>query len=337
MIDYSNYWDDFEERVKDTVECLKRDELPCLKRLTIHLTKSCNFNCEYCNMKQEGKFMKKELCFKVIDELPSGTIHFTGGEPTIHPDIQEICAYAKSKGLTVSCNTNGFKLIDTSNIDKLKTSFDSPYENEFNRMIGVNAFRTVVNNLREYSISMKDKLLSITAVLNKRTYKDMIELAGFINYNFKVYNLYYSNYKGCKPELAFTDEEVKDLFNNYIPRTLNFFKSRRMEYSFKQLRQYKPSDFKDGIRFSINKTLPCSIQLSEMVIDEEGYCHNCSHLYRDGDKDEGINLKDYSLMEAFKKLKEPLLNNCTCLSPNCLTGCNPNLISFNQAVEDELK
>lgn len=340
-LELSNYWDDFQVRVNKTIDCLKNDKLPTLERLTVHLTERCNFRCEYCNMHFKNAQMDKELAFKITKEyaeMGGKIIHFTGGEPSVVEYIEELFAYAKHLGLQVSSNTNAYKRMNTKNIDKLKTSFDTPFEDGFNKTMGVrDCFEKVVGNMKYYSETMQDKMLSITAVLNRKTYKHMLELAKFVQENFKVYNLYYSNYKGCNEDFAFTNEEIKDMFENHIPKVLDYFKSNGNEYSYKQLLLYKPSDFENtDCRFPQNKTTPCYIQLSEMTIDIEGDCHNCSHLFRDKVKPTiNINVKDKHLLECFNNLKQELGGNYTCLSDKCLNGCNVNLIGFNKAVESK--
>lgn len=336
-LELSNYWDDFQNRVNKTIDCVKENKLPTLERLTVHITESCNFHCEYCNMNFSPKSMSKELVFKIIDDyvnIGGKIIHFTGGEPSVVPYIDEVFKYSKERGLTVSSNTNGFKRMNTDYIDKLKTSFDIPFEDKFNKTMGKKCFSEVVENMKYYSETMKDKMLSITAVLNRNTYKDMLELATFVQNNFKVYNLYYSNYKGNNPSMAFTDEEIEDMFENYIPKVLQYFKDTDNEYSYKQLSLYKPKDFKNiDERFAENKIVPCYIQLSEMTIDTDGYCHNCSHLYRDKVKPNiDVNVSELSLGECFNTLKKELDNNYTYLSCKCLNGCNTNLIGFNKSV-----
>lgn len=340
-LELSNYWDDFQARVNNTIDCLNTGELPQLERLTVHLTESCNFHCEYCNMRFSKKTMEKSLAKKIVDEyveMGGKTIHFTGGEPTVVPYIEEIFTYAKSKGLTVSANTNAYKRVDTENIDKFKTSFDTPYAEEFNSVVGVGAFEKVVENMKIYSREMRGKMLSITAVLNRKTYKHMLELAKFVHENFEVYNLYYSNYKGQNPEFAFTDEEIEDMFQNYIPKVLEFFEQTSNIYSYKQLSLYKRGDFRNvECRFDENKYIPCYIQLSEMTIDVDGNCYDCSHLYRDGVKpDEIINVKNDTLKNCFRRRKERYLDveNMICISEKCLNGCNKNLIGFNKAVDE---
>ena len=341
-LELSNYWDDFQIRVNNTIDCLKTKNKPTLERLTVHLTDGCNFRCEYCNMCFSNKTMDYSLAKKIVDEyaeMGGHTIHFTGGEPSIVPYVEDLFAYAKSKGMTVSSNTNGYKKMDTTNVDKLKTSFDTPFENVFYKTMRVPAFDTVVENMKAYSKEMEGKMLSITAVLNKKTYKHMLELAKFVQENFKVYNLYYSNYKGNNPEFAFSDKEIEDMFANYIPKVLQYFKETNNTYSYKQLSLYRPDDFRNvDCRFEDNKHIPCYIQLSEMTIDVDGNCYDCSHLYRDGVKpEEAINVKDYSLSECFKKRKEKYTTpeSMICISDKCLNGCNKNLIGFNKAVHSQ--
>lgn len=338
MLELSNYWDDFQIRVNETIDCLKSGQLPSLQRLTVHLTESCNFHCEYCNMRFSSRQMDKSLAMKIVDEyaeMGGRIIHFTGGEPTIVSYFEEICEYAKKRGLQVSSNTNAFKRVNTENIDKLKTSFDTCDKVEFNRTMGLDCFDKVVENMKYYSETMKDKMLSITAVLNRKTYRYMLGLAKFVQENFKVYNLYFSNYKGNNPEFAFTAKEIKDMFDTYIPMTLKYFKDTGNIYSYKQLSLFKPTDFVNkDCRFEENKHIPCYIQLSELTIDVDGYCYNCSHLYRDGVKpDKMVNVRDKSLSECFKEMKENLKGCYTFLSDKCLNGCNTNLIGFNRTVD----
>lgn len=341
MIELSNYWDDFAIRVNTTIESLENGKSVPLERLTVHLTERCNFRCEYCNMKDFTRTMDKSLAKKIIDDyaaINGRIIHFTGGEPSVVYYLEEIFEYAKSKGLQVSTNTNAFKKISTKNVDKLKTSFDTPYGDIFDETVNANAFTQVVQNMKAYSEEMQGKMLSITAVLNRKTYKHMLDLAKFVHENFKVYNLYYSNYKGSNPKFAFTTEEIEDMFSNYIPETLKYFKETNNNYSYNQLSLYEKSDFANtDCRFVDNLYTPCYIQLSEMTIDIDGYCYDCSHLFRDGVKpDKMVNVRDNTLLECFTERKQ-LLKNYTCINKKCLNGCNKNLIGFNKAVHKKQK
>lgn len=341
-LDLSNYWDDFSIRVSECIKSINAGTMPELKRLTVHVTNSCNLRCSYCNMDISKTHMNIGLLFKIIREfrdLGGSVIHFTGGEPTVYPYILEACEYSKLMGLTVSMNTNAFIKINTTYIDKLKTSFDSCDPVLFNKMMGIESFDAVVKNMKAYSTEMKDKMLSITAVLNRQTYRDMIKLAEYVSTEFDVYNLYFSNYKGNNPEFAFTDEEIEDMFENYIPKTLEVFKKYGHDYSIKQLSLYSEDDFKNSdVRFPMNKTLPCYIQLSEMSIGVDGSCHNCSHLFRDKVKPNiSISVAHNELKTAFSIMKKELKGNYTMLSDKCLSGCNCNLIGFNTVVNEGIE
>lgn len=341
-LELSNYWDDFQIRVNETIDALEKGNFPPLQRLTVHITESCNMHCDYCNMHFDSSEMEFDTIIKIIDdfsEMGGRIIHFTGGEPTIYKKFEYICEYAKSKGLTVSSNTNALKLISTENVDKLKASFDTSDADFFNKTVGTKSFDQVVENMKVYSSGMDGKMLSITAVLNRQTYKGMLPLVKFVQENFKVYNLYFSNYKGSNPEYGFTDDEITDMFENYIPEVLDFFLKTGNEYSHRQLSLYKPHDFVNKLeRFEENRIVPCTIQLSEMTIDIHGNCYNCSHLYRDGVRpDNPINVNDMHLKDCFFELKTRLKGNYTLLHDFCLSGCNTNLIGFNKTVSSKQK
>lgn len=339
-MDISNYWDDFPQRVTGTVKAIEEGGLPSLERLTVHLTDSCNLNCIYCNMKLKNKFMDFALAKRIVDEYAEAggnIIHFTGGEPSIVPYIEELVEYANNGGLQVSMNTNAVKRIDVTHVDKLKASFDAFDAVTFRELYGTDAFERVVENMKYYSAEMEDKMLSITTVLNRQNFREMLDLATFIFDNFKIYNLYYSNYKGRDPRFAFSDEEIDELFGMYIPMTLDYLESIGQEYSHKQLSLYKTEDFSDSDeRFPINRTLPCYIQLSEMTVDIHGDCYDCSHLFRDNVRYENpVSLEGYSLMDAFAELKRRQDSHIL-LHSKCLSGCNRNLIGFNSTVDREL-
>ena len=338
-MDISNYWDDFAERVALTQDALSNGGMPSLKRLTVHLTQGCNLNCSYCNMCLKKAEMPIQLAKKIIDEfseMGGSIIHFTGGEPTIVPYFEDVCQYARRAGLQVSSNTNAVKKISVKNIDKLKASFDTCDRDTFNAMVNGEFFDQVVENLKCYSKKMQGKMLSITAVLNRSTYPHMLELAQFCHDNFKLYHLYFSNYKGNDPEFAFTDEEIDDMFSVHIPEVVDFFTRTGQMYSAKQLDLYSKRCFVDGERFPENYTTPCYIQLSELSIDVFGNCFDCSHLYRDGVEGSGFNVATDSLVECFEKAKVALKSGYFFMSEKCLTGCNPNLIGFNKAVQNSI-
>ncbi len=91
-----------------------------------NLTRTCNLHCEHCYTHSEARRYAGELdtreCFNVLDDLAEfkvPAVLFSGGEPLIRPDLFELAAYARGKGLHVVLSTNG-TLITREIAQKLK-------------------------------------------------------------------------------------------------------------------------------------------------------------------------------------------------------------------------
>lgn len=75
------------------------------------ITSKCNCRCIMCDMhKQTPQTIGIEDARRIIRFLAENrflTVYFTGGEPTLHPDIIEMVKYANKLGLVTSLTTNG--------------------------------------------------------------------------------------------------------------------------------------------------------------------------------------------------------------------------------------
>jgi len=75
------------------------------------VTTQCNCRCIMCDIyKKPPISMSVKDVKKVLDFLLRNKfliVYFTGGEPTLHPDIAEIMKYANSLGLVTAMTTNG--------------------------------------------------------------------------------------------------------------------------------------------------------------------------------------------------------------------------------------
>lgn len=108
--DYRNRWEN--NPIRHVVE-----DFPL--HLDIEVTNYCNLHCSFCASTIHGcgekGFMDLGMFKQIIDEsakmqLPALKFNWRG-EPLLHPDIVEMVAYAKDKGvLDVFFNTNGFFL-----------------------------------------------------------------------------------------------------------------------------------------------------------------------------------------------------------------------------------
>jgi MoaA/NifB/PqqE/SkfB family radical SAM enzyme len=85
-------------------------------RCEFALNNACNANCGFCNFardslpKERWDYVERQGAFDALDILFRQGIRYlvlTGGEPTLHPDLTDIIAYAAGKGMKVMMVSNG--------------------------------------------------------------------------------------------------------------------------------------------------------------------------------------------------------------------------------------
>ena len=85
----------------------------------LELTNKCNFHCEFCPSDSQTRlhgFMELSTVKKIFDEIAEKKIvnevylHLMG-EPTLHPKLNEILAYAKGKKVKINLITNGSTMV----------------------------------------------------------------------------------------------------------------------------------------------------------------------------------------------------------------------------------
>lgn len=104
-------------KIKTGKSPLWQNKSPLLSRLDIELTERCNNNCIHCYINlpaDDFKAKEKELTTKEIKEilkeaasLGCMTVRFSGGEPLLREDFEEVYLFARRLGLKVLIFTNG--------------------------------------------------------------------------------------------------------------------------------------------------------------------------------------------------------------------------------------
>jgi MoaA/NifB/PqqE/SkfB family radical SAM enzyme len=96
------------------------DDLPLWAQLNI--TYKCNLDCAYCSEYDNSKNHVPLADLKSrIDKIGSlGSLHtdLIGGEPLLHPDLEEIMRHVVSRGMTTGMTTNAF-LLTEENLKRL--------------------------------------------------------------------------------------------------------------------------------------------------------------------------------------------------------------------------
>lgn len=136
--------------------------------LLIEPTSVCNLRCTVCfqvdksfTKKQFMGFMNIDLFKRLIDEAVTGGTQAvtlaSRGEPTLHPELEEMLTYASGKFFDLKLNTNATKLSDSlirkilsSGVNELVFSVDS-HDKEIYESIRVGAkFDQVFANIRQF-------------------------------------------------------------------------------------------------------------------------------------------------------------------------------------------
>ncbi|NQT89697.1 MAG: radical SAM protein [Candidatus Omnitrophica bacterium] len=100
------------------------------------LTHRCNMRCANCHLwMNKGGELSADGLKGMIDRLfeqGMRAVTFTGGEPLLRDDIEDIVTYTRSKGISTALNTNGALLKEKKaclkNLDRLHLSLDGPEE-----------------------------------------------------------------------------------------------------------------------------------------------------------------------------------------------------------------
>lgn len=133
-----------------------------LKSATFLLKYDCNLNCSFCLNDWRGKkrpndeltwAQQKETLQKLKKE---GVEHvtFTGGEPTLHPNLAELIVFASELGLSTLLQTNGTRIDDEflkkvkGKLNGIQISLEGMRE-EQKKISKVDCFDRIVANMRK--------------------------------------------------------------------------------------------------------------------------------------------------------------------------------------------
>ncbi len=138
--------------------------LPNPLSLRIVLHSLCNFNCKFCH--KEGTCSLKPIPLDTIKKMLvffKGKIKrvvFTGGEPTLYPELREAVKMAKENGYKVGITTNGSRIAEEvfDLVDEIHISLTTIDEDKFTDLTGYKDFNKIINNIREVNSRWKDKL-----------------------------------------------------------------------------------------------------------------------------------------------------------------------------------
>lgn len=176
--------------------CLNLSPTSQMKRGEIILLEKCNFSCPYCRGLDDGIYGNRKDKMLSFDEVkniidiwcknsPIENIRFSGGEPTLHPNILDIVKYAKCKGIKrIALSTNGYsdrilydKLIEYG-VNDFSISLDACCSKDGDKMSGgvAGSWEKVTDNIKYISTKT---YVTVGVVLTKFNIDKTVETIKF--------------------------------------------------------------------------------------------------------------------------------------------------------------
>ncbi len=162
------------------------------QKVYIHLTHHCNLECVYCYNREHRRNQCDDLTTEEIKrligevkELGGTEISFTGGEPLLRKDREEIFRFARDCGLKTYVITNGTvnddKTVDmvARYVNFINVSLDSAREHEHEIVRGKGTWGESVRFIKKLVARGREDTFA-RAVVTKHNIEHIAEYPGFV-------------------------------------------------------------------------------------------------------------------------------------------------------------
>ncbi len=162
------------------------------QKVYIHLTHNCNLECVYCYNREHRGYQRHDLTteeikgvIREVKELGGTEISFTGGEPLLRKDREEIFRFAHDRGLKTYVITNGTvnddKTVDmvARYVNFINVSLDSAREHEHEMIRGEGTWKECVTFIRKLVERGRSDTFA-RAVVTKHNIDNIGEYPGFV-------------------------------------------------------------------------------------------------------------------------------------------------------------
>jgi pyruvate formate lyase activating enzyme len=217
------------------------------KTSSVFFLPNCNFRCPFCHNstlvlhpeKEENiPFERVENYLKKQRDWIDG-VCITGGEPTLHSDLPELCSKLKKMDFLVKVDTNGTnprmveKLIERGLVDYIAMDIKAPLTVEkYSKAIGVNAEKFLDKVKENVGILLESKIdyefrTTVVPILHKRGDIEEIcqDIRGCKKYVLQKFDVSLGK-ETLDPEFSklkpFTDEKMRKFLTvakNFLPNT----------------------------------------------------------------------------------------------------------------------
>lgn len=286
---------------------------PLLAQVVV--TRRCNLACGYCNEYDDHSppVPLKDLLARVdhLAALKTASITFTGGEPLLHPELDQVIRAARRHGMIVTMITNGFRLsrnwidrLNAAGLQGMQISIDNLKPDE----ISMKSLSSVERKLELLSKHAKFKVNvnSVLGVSGERT-QDVVTVAETaakygLQHSVGVLHDHTGTLKPLSPNQMDAYRQVTKISPSMV-HGLNYWLFQ------KNLMHGQPNDWK------------CRAGARYLYIAEDGKVHWCSQ--QRGYP--GIDLLDYTVED----IKREFHTEKSC-SPTCTLSCVHQMSMFDR-------
>jgi MoaA/NifB/PqqE/SkfB family radical SAM enzyme len=203
---------------------------------TYYVTTQCNFNCAYCEYfgarrnPQAEEQLDLDRAVKVLKIIRTGvdSLILTGGEPLLHPQIDQLIARAKQevKFRHLTLLTNASLLHDHEailpHLDRLVISLDSTDPVIWSEIIGTTpgVAHAVLNNIRAYAARQKEfgYHLVVNCVITPQTLPQVRSMLDFCEEHHILISFSPQSVNNWPHYDLLTAQEYRDFVQNLIDR-----------------------------------------------------------------------------------------------------------------------
>lgn len=160
--------------------------------LRMAITSQCNYQCKYCSTLHPNDYIPIHEMRDILSAAYDSSIkrvHWTGGEPTCHPELLSAINLAAEMGYEEQViSTNGsspqsyFEKLIANGIDRFNISLDTLNPHHYYELTGRDCLQSVLKNI-DMAVRA-EKLVKINCVVMK---KNLPEIPEIIRY-FSTYN-----------------------------------------------------------------------------------------------------------------------------------------------------
>jgi MoaA/NifB/PqqE/SkfB family radical SAM enzyme len=276
---------------------------PLLAQVVV--TRRCNLACGYCNEYDDvsSPVPLSDLIARIdhLAHLNTAAITFTGGEPLLHPELDQAIRAARAHGMIVTMITNGFRL-SRGWIDRLNDADLQPDDVSMKSLSSVEGKLGLLATHARFKVNVN----SVLGVTNERT-QDIVTVAKAaakygLQHSVGVLHDHTGTLKALSAEQLSAYREVTRISPSIV-HSLNYWLFQ------KNLMHGKENDWK------------CRAGARYLYITEDGRVHWCSQ--QRGYP--GISLLDYTIDD----IKREYRTEKTC-SPTCTLSCVHQMSMFDR-------